>query len=470
MSDIIKQSRQSVGKFWPADYIQALARRHPDQSGLALVNPRNGKVVSAGDAKIPVSIQSVSKLPNAILLGMHVGFGDGPGQLWDIIGKTATGQAFNADKTTPGKPWKPMNPCVNIGALAVMNGICEHFPDDERPEYRLRDLLRELSGDDSIDVDEAVAMSEYNDSENNRRLLQKLDRERQKVNSTYPNAPEDRKFKEIDIDRVLRAYCRQCAIVITPEKMAKALWTLEHGKDKSGKPYIAGEALEQMKEVMRTAGAYDQAGDVSTKTSGKAKVKTGVGGLIAGWIRDKKGRDIPVCTFDPSLNTHGNSKGGLAMLGALSRLNLAFPARNHLERLLEDKVSTIYAPKESPESVSTNLLKQLDKVQQIHLKKLAMAELSPAAREKINDRSENGFYLKRLDTTAGKSLPLQSKTLLVADGVDGKRRTYTMIDDHHIEIEHTGEKVVKGAIKIVVTDTPDAELTADKSAQKVTPT
>src|SRR6476659_3972155 len=101
-----------------ADYIPALAKVDPKLFGIALVTA-DGKVVTAGDVKTEVSIQSISK----VFTMARVIQDDGPGAIERTIGVDATGMRFNSivsvefAKKALGGP--ELNALVNPGAITA---------------------------------------------------------------------------------------------------------------------------------------------------------------------------------------------------------------------------------------------------------------------------------------------------------------------------------------------------------------
>src|SRR5687768_763510 len=73
-----------------ADYIPQLAHVDPRRFGLAVV-ALDGRTYAAGDADVPFSIQSISKV---FLLTLALGrLGEG---LWTHVGREPSGSAFNS--------------------------------------------------------------------------------------------------------------------------------------------------------------------------------------------------------------------------------------------------------------------------------------------------------------------------------------------------------------------------------------
>src|SRR6187200_1083978 len=82
---------QSLQEGKNADYIPALAKVDPKLFGIALITA-DGKVMTAGDVKTEVSIQSISK----VFTMARVIQDQGPAAIEKTIGVDATGMRFNS--------------------------------------------------------------------------------------------------------------------------------------------------------------------------------------------------------------------------------------------------------------------------------------------------------------------------------------------------------------------------------------
>ena len=136
-----------------ADYIPQLAKVDPSQFGIAVVTV-DGAAYVAGDAEVPFSIQSISKVFTLTLaLGM---VGDG---LWTTVGREPSGTAFNSIVQLEFEKGRPRNPFINAGAIAVADLILAgHQPKEAIGE--IVQFVRFLAGDDTIAIDHTVARSE----------------------------------------------------------------------------------------------------------------------------------------------------------------------------------------------------------------------------------------------------------------------------------------------------------------------
>ena len=90
LDDIASEMQTATDRGTVASYIPELARVDPDQFGIAIALP-DGQVLTAGDAHVPFSIQSISKV---FMLAIALGrLGD---SLWSRVGREPSGQAFNS--------------------------------------------------------------------------------------------------------------------------------------------------------------------------------------------------------------------------------------------------------------------------------------------------------------------------------------------------------------------------------------
>ena len=108
-----------------ADYIPALAKVKPDQFGIAMTDIC-GNTYKSGDADIPFSIQSISKV-FALVMAL-----DREGEaLWRRVGREPSGSPFNSIVQLESECGRPRNPFINAGAIAVTNSIVEHCSEQD---------------------------------------------------------------------------------------------------------------------------------------------------------------------------------------------------------------------------------------------------------------------------------------------------------------------------------------------------
>ena len=130
--DIAAEMRARTDRGEVAQYIPELARVDPARFGLAVIDA-DGHAAVGGDADLPFSIQSISKVFTLTLaLGM---VGD---DLWTRVGREPSGNPFNSILQLELERGRPRNPFINAGAIAVTDVIVS----GHQPRESLGELLR----------------------------------------------------------------------------------------------------------------------------------------------------------------------------------------------------------------------------------------------------------------------------------------------------------------------------------------
>ena len=134
-----------------ADYIPALAKVNPDQFGMC-IHTIYGEINSIEQADTRFSLQSISKVfALAMCLSLK---GD---ELWKKVGMEPSGTAFNSLVLLEVEKGIPRNPFINAGAIVLSDILLSHL---ENPEEEFLAFVRALAGDDTIQYNEEVAVSE----------------------------------------------------------------------------------------------------------------------------------------------------------------------------------------------------------------------------------------------------------------------------------------------------------------------
>ena len=113
LNEILDEVRPLIGQGKVADYIPALASVVPDQLGIAVYG-NDGQLHVAGDAHMPFSIQSISKVFSLVQAIGHSGEA-----IWQRLGHEPSGQPFNSLVQLEFERGKPRNPFINAGALVI---------------------------------------------------------------------------------------------------------------------------------------------------------------------------------------------------------------------------------------------------------------------------------------------------------------------------------------------------------------
>ncbi|MCA6215012.1 glutaminase [Ideonella sp. B7] len=282
LAQIHTEIQPLLGQGQVADYIPELAKVRGDQFGMAVVT-LDGAVSTCGDARLPFSIQSVSKLFALTLAYQCVG-----DALWRRVGREPSGNPFNSLVQLESEQGKPRNPFINAGALVVTDVLCTRFVN---PEIALLEFVRRLSGNAGLQYDDRVARSEMATAERNRAMGHFM---RSFGNLVNP------------VDEVIAAYCRHCAIRMDAVDLARAVAFLAHGgvNPWNGEQVVSASTAKRLSALMLTCGTYDAAGDFAFRVGIPAK--SGVGGGIVGHIPGQLG----VCVWSPELEPSGNSLAG----------------------------------------------------------------------------------------------------------------------------------------------------------------
>lgn len=288
LDDICTQMRSAEDRGAVASYIPQLACVSPDHFGISVALP-SGEVLSAGDAQVPFSIQSVSKV---FTLAMALGrMGD---QLWTRVGREPSGEAFNAILQLEREKGRPRNPFINAGAIVTTDAVLS----GNAPREFLGELLRFIrtaAQDDDIHVNDAVAASEQATGDLNRSLAYFM-----LSHGNLLNAP----------DLTLGAYFHQCAVDMTCEQLARAGLFLTGA---GGTPRMVSPARQhRINAMMMLCGHYDASGDFAYRVG--LPGKSGVGGGIMVIVPGR----AAISVWSPGLNAQGNSKLGTEAIEILA--------------------------------------------------------------------------------------------------------------------------------------------------------
>jgi glutaminase len=276
-----------------ATYIPELARVDPAKFGIAVIDA-HGNVVTSGDAEVPFSIQSISKVFTLTLaLGKH---GD---RMWRRVGREPSGSPFNSIVQLEREQGIPRNPFINAGAIAVTDLILSgHQPREALGEI-LR-FMRFVADDETIQIDEAVAASEQRTGFRNFALANYM-----------------KSFGVIDnpVDLTLGVYFHQCAIAMSCRQLAMAARFLVHRgmSPTTGLHVVSPERALRINALMLTCGHYDGSGEFAYRVG--LPGKSGVGGGILAIAPG----EASIAVWSPGLDPNGNSHLGRIALEALAK-------------------------------------------------------------------------------------------------------------------------------------------------------
>ena len=295
LDEIVADLRPDAGRDGKvATYIPALAEVDPTRFGMAL-RTVDGLEASAGDAQIPFSIQSVSKVFTLTMAMQLLGE-----KLWESLGREPSGNPFNSLVQLESEQGVPRNPFINAGAIVLADRLIDKHGDAKRACAALLAFVRHLTGN-PVDFDGTVADSEARTGARNRALAWFM-----KSFGQLHHAPED----------VLGLYFHQCALHMSCQQLARAAGYLcRDGRH----PLMADEAVltdrqaRRVNAIMLTCGTYDAAGEFAFRIG--LPCKSGVGGGILAVVPDR----LTLAVWSPPLDGTGNSALGLRALEAFVR-------------------------------------------------------------------------------------------------------------------------------------------------------
>ncbi len=275
----------------PAGYIPPLAAVDARRFGIAVIEA-DGTCHLAGDAEVPFSIQSISKV-----FALTLALGTAGDQLWDRVGREPSGSAFNSIVQLETEHGIPRNPFINAGAIVVDDVLLGRG----NPAGTIGEILRfvrALAGDDDIHVDEAVARAEGETGFRNIALAQYI---RAFGNLRRP------------AEEVLGVYFHQCALAMSCRQLALAGRYLMAGglHPDTGHSIVSPRRARRINALMLMCGHYDGSGEFAYRVG--LPGKSGVGGgilAIAPGIAS-------IAVWSPGLNERGNSQLGTLALERL---------------------------------------------------------------------------------------------------------------------------------------------------------
>lgn len=276
-----------------ATYIPELAHAPQQALGITL-HHQSGAVISAGDAGMPFTLQSISKVFTLLLALMD----RGEKAVFEKVGMEPTGDVFNSMlKLELVQPGKPFNPLINAGAIVISSLIRGDSP--EHKAERIVRFIRELAGDEGPSINENVYRSEAETANRNRSLAYFL---------------KDNKVLDEEVEPTLDVYFRQCAIEVTCAQVARmGLVLANDGADPlTSRKLIPKRYVRIAKSFMVTCGMYNASGEFAIQVGIPAK--SGVAGGILALVPGELGIGI----IGPALNDKGNSTAGVHLLRLLS--------------------------------------------------------------------------------------------------------------------------------------------------------
>lgn len=273
-----------------ATYIPELAKVNPDQFGMC-INTIYGETASIEQADTRFSIQSISKVFTlAMCLSLK---GD---ELWKRVGKEPSGTAFNSLFQLEIEKGIPRNPFLNSGAIVMADVLLSEL---ENPEEAFLNFVRAVSGNDTINYNREVAISERATGYLNAAIVNLL-----KHHNTIKN----------DIEDVLSLYFLMCSVEMSCRELSLAFLAFANHRrtfDYAGIKLTSSQ-VKRINAIMQTCGFYDEAGEFAYLVGLPGKSGVG-GGIVAIYPLQ-----YSVAVWSPRLNVKGNSVMGLKALELLT--------------------------------------------------------------------------------------------------------------------------------------------------------
>ena len=252
-----------------ADYIPFLAKVPSKLFGISVCLP-DGEIVEAGDTDYVFGIESVSKVPTAILAMQQYG----------------AGLPFNSIMAILLENDHPSTPLVNAGAITACSMV-KPVGNSDGKWKSITDFLEGLCGSPLVLQDE-LYKSESATNFNNRSIAWLL----KNYNRIYD-----------DPDMSLDIYTRQCSMGVTARQLSICGGTIANRgvNPITKKQVFDAELTSKIVAMIASVGFYEHTGDWIF-TSG-IPAKTGVGGGIVGVLPGVMG----IAAFSPKLDESGNS-------------------------------------------------------------------------------------------------------------------------------------------------------------------
>ena len=240
-------------------------------------------------------MQSIIK-PVILLLAL---MDNGEEAVRNLVGVEATGKPFDAfNYSDQALKCEHINPMINAGAIA----LCTLINGETYKERfdRLLELVRLLTGNSKLNIDESVYLSEKSTGSKNRALAYKM--------KAY-------NLIKGDVEDILDCYFRACSIKVCSRDLAKIAFVFANkGKNLStGEQIFDSKYAKYINAVLVTSGMYDGSGEFAINVGVPAK--SGVGGGIMAIVPGRMGIGI----YSPALDSKGNSCAGIKALEHLSK-------------------------------------------------------------------------------------------------------------------------------------------------------
>ncbi len=289
---IAEEMRTASERGTVANYIPPLARVDLNRFGMAVVG-MDGETHTVGDAEIPFSVQSVSKVFSLSMALNAMGK-----ELWGRVRQEPSGSAFNSIIQLENEHGIPRNPFINAGAIVIADILVSRYG-RENAQTKLLEFLRPLVSDpSSIDIDTDVARQERETGFRNMALANYM-----RTFGNIRNVVED----------TLDFYFHQCALTMSCHQLAQVgTYLMTGGRNpRTGEQVMSERNAQTILALMMMCGHYDGSGAFAIRVG--LPGKSGVGGGILAIAPGV----ASIAVWSPGLNAQGNSLLGTRALERL---------------------------------------------------------------------------------------------------------------------------------------------------------
>ena len=200
ITNIALEVSKQTDKGKVASYIPELSCIHPNKFGISILD-KDGSTYNVGDSKERFSVQSISKVLTLSMAYSHL-----DEQIWERVGVEPSGDPFNHLSLLEMENGIPRNPLINAGAIVVSDILISHL---KHPKKDFLEYVRGIAGDNSINYDESVALSERKTGFRN-----------------YAAANLIKAFGNLenDVETVLDFYFHCCSLSMSCEQLVKVFY------------------------------------------------------------------------------------------------------------------------------------------------------------------------------------------------------------------------------------------------------
>lgn len=293
LKDIIEKNKFLTKEGRVADYIPALKKARSEDLGLALID-LEGRIDKIGNYNKKFTIQSISK----VIALIQAILDRGKEEVFKYVGYEGTDEPFNSlYKLDLDHISKPANPMINSGAIVTTSLI---KGDHEERFKKVLDLTRKMARNPEIGYNEEVYISEKTTGDKNKAMAYLM---------------KARGILEGDVEKILDAYFKQCAIEVDAVDLANIGAFIANGCQglDMGGALSSKELTSLITAIMANCGMYNYSGQYMAEVS--IPSKSGVAGGLLGVVPGKMGIGI----FGPALDENGNSLAGIGVMKDLSR-------------------------------------------------------------------------------------------------------------------------------------------------------